>query len=246
MDKKSILVVTVGNSDIQISDKKYRDFTIENSEGDFYLFSKEKHKTIIELLRNRADKSTYILKSCRFDSEKIKKNYNLFRPILRFPIIEPLIKYLKKEATEIDTIWLVYTDQEDENFRRSDTVYAKDIIQRYLKEIMPACTRFNSLKVSKNLTDIDFQYNEFSKIKSSPFAKLDNIEKAYLFPQGGMDQINQALTLQFIQAFQDRAVILQKPEGADLRELKFPSIFLKELNKQKIIKHLEDYDFESF
>jgi hypothetical protein len=244
MDKKSILVVTVGNSDIQISDKKYRDFTIENSEGDFYLFSKEKHKTIIELLRNRADKSTYILKSCRFDSEKIKKNYNLFRPILRFPIIEPLIKYLKKEATEIDTIWLVYTDQEDENFRRSDTVYAKDIIQRFLKEIMPAGTRFNSLKVSKNLTDIDFQYNEFSKIKSSPFAKLDNIEKAYLFPQGGMDQINQALTLQFIQAFQDRAVILQKPEGADLRELKFPSIFLKELNKQKIIKHLEDYDFE--
>ena len=46
MDKKSILVVTVGNSDIQISDKKYRDFTIENSEGDFYLFSKKNIKQL--------------------------------------------------------------------------------------------------------------------------------------------------------------------------------------------------------
>ena len=38
MDKKSILVVTVGNSDIQISDKKYRDFAIENSEGETTIY----------------------------------------------------------------------------------------------------------------------------------------------------------------------------------------------------------------
>jgi hypothetical protein len=64
-----------------------------------------------------------------------------------------------------------------------------------------------------------------------------------LLPQGGIDQINHAITLQLIQRFKHKVRLFQQPDGLAPTELSFTHAFLNDLNKQKILKHLEDFQF---
>lgn len=182
------------------------------------------------------------------------ENWALFRPILDFPLIRPALEHLKAKAVPIDIIMLVFTDQaqafaegrvKKRSYTNGDTVFFADMVERFIRED----SYFDATEVDpfgryEAVADMAVQYEEFSKIKDDLISD-DEVGKVYLFPQGGIDQINQALTLRLIETFEGRVVYLQNADGQAVQELDFPRRFVDTLASKKIEKHLDDYDFDA-
>lgn len=233
-----ILFITIGTSEIQINNNPGAGFSIHNNKLEKDGFS------IVNIRQNRGY-SSYLLKSPRNDGETIFKEYLRFKSIIELPLILPVINFLIEKGVSFEEVWLIYTDQKDadENFKVNDTLYFKDIVKLKLKEILPSA-KFNEYGIEQRVRDIDYQYKLFGQEILAIAKRKDEIEKVYLLPQGGIDQINQALTLQLIQLFKDKVILYQNAEKANPEELEFPSLFLHDLTKQNVIKHIKDFDFD--
>ncbi|GAA4410241.1 hypothetical protein GCM10023187_34600 [Nibrella viscosa] len=190
----------------------------------------------------------------RPDGRIILDNWTLFRPIIDWPLIRPALTYLKEKGVRLDVIMLVFTDQEEahqagrvkkrENVD-NDTVYFADIIEKLIRED----TYFDTAEIDpfgryEAVTDMGVQYEEFARIKAD-LLYADDVQAVYLFPQGGIDQINQALTLRLIETFEGRVIYLQKAEGSEVQALTFPARFVDTLAAKAIRKHLIDLDFDA-
>jgi hypothetical protein len=166
---------------------------------------------------------------------------------LKFPLIAPFIEHLKQEKGLPEKVLIVHTDQEDadERHRSNDTLYFSEIFRRWLiiREGMQE-SQIDSFAVTRSATDIDRLYKSF-KAKGQQLTETNGgFENVYLLAQGGIDQINHALTLQLIQLFKNRVRHYQVPENGIPQQLNFPSLFLVDLAKQNMIKHAADNDFE--
>lgn len=234
----NILFLTLGTSEVQINPNPGEDFTV----FDFKL--KKAPLPDINLKQNRGY-DNYLLKSPRVDGEHILKFYDQYSPVIRLPLILPLIFLLKSENISLDEIWLVFTDQKDaaEPHKLNDTLYFKEIVKRKIKNEFPD-VQFHEYGIEEKVRDIDFQYLQFGKEILTLAANQQEIEKVYLLPQGGIDQINQALTLQLIQYFKDKVILYQNAELSKPEKLKFTQLFLNDLTKQNVIKHIKDFDFD--
>lgn len=177
-----------------------------------------------------------------------------FKSIIEFPLIMPVIDFFEKESKQIHNYLLIYTDQEQEfklekiksSHYNNDTLYFKDIVADGLKKLpLLSQAQYDEYGIFEQVANIDFQYEHFAtSCKDLLLDQPENIGEILLLPQGGIDQINHAVTLQLLQAFKHKVRLYQKPEAREPIELKFNQKFLNDLNKQKIIKHLEDYDFD--
>jgi hypothetical protein len=242
----NILIITIGTSDVQLNGNINNGFSIRKIE--------EKNKTYLQLIKetlpqinlkvNRGYEGSFLLNSPRIDGELISQQFSDFETILSFPLIEPVINHLEKNRKEIKELWLVYTDQNEASihFKNNDTLYFKDIIKKKFQPMLPDTT-FVDYKISEEIKNIDRQYEDFYQKALSLTERRSEIENIFLLPQGGIDQINQALTLQLIQLFKDKVILYQNAEQNEPTELKFPHLFLKDLTKQNVIKHIKDYDF---
>jgi len=187
----------------------------------------------------------------RIAGKNILDNWEHFSPVIELPLIQHAYDSIVKDCT-INRLILVYTDQGDldisieqhkRNFCR-DTVYFREIIRKkLLPNGLPQEDEPADIVIETRTTDIDYQYNDFASKCKSLFDDADNIQQIFLLAQGGIDQINHALTLQLIQAFGSKVKLWQQAEGDVSRKLEFPFLFISDLNKQKILKHLQDYDF---
>lgn len=239
----NILIVTIGNSDVQIKAKfAGSGFILENSPDNKALVLKKTGLDDINVFQNR-NHDNYLIAQPRLSGEKLNKHFASYYPVLEFPIIIPVVEKLISEVN-LAEIWFVYTNQSDidDKYKKSDTLFFKDIIKKAIHEEFPNVTLVD-YEVSEQVTNIDFQYEDFFRKGKRIIAEQEKISKIYLLPQGGIDQINTALTLQFIQLFKDKLVLYQKAEGADSRQLFFPQRFLNDLNKAKIVEHINNYDF---
>lgn len=231
-------VITIGTRDIQILKEKVDELK-QRIDSDFakYLYTNE----------NLPD--YYCFRQPRESGKKLVENYDQIKDLLSFPMIDPFIDYILNNENEEDELTgvLIYTDQEnlqdDSRQKKQDTIYFKDIIEKHLRDKYKI-QKINSLKVSENVDSIDDQYRMFGKELDKILILPDEVKNVYLFPQGGIDQINQAITLQLIQRYRSKVIYCQKPENVGVRKLTFPSLFLNDLRKNILKHHLDMYGFD--
>lgn len=254
---KNYLVITLGTREVQLPLNKIEEnnFEVIEEKGErftkFFVQKINDSSVRIEVRQPSKEFPDFYTISPRTTGKIIDDNYDLFRPIIDFPIVRPALEYLKQKEVNLDVIMLVYTDQEEAfksgkvkfQNKENDSIYYADIISKLIKEdVFFAKSEIDQFTIIDNVTDLGFQYDDFKRINVS-LLYPDEVKQVFLYPQGGIDQINQALILRLIETFKGKVKQLQKAEGADFKELDFPSKFLGSLNKQKIIKHLTDYDF---
>ena len=239
----AVLFITLGNSEIQFDEHNLGDFRIIASGKSSILTKGDLSLNVRK--NNRPQKGSWWLpESSREGGAYILQFYEDFKNILQFPIVETLIEFINREG--IKHILFIVTDQTDPKHRTGDTLHYATILEKHFRQALDLgeSIKFSTIEITENVRDLDFQYENFKK-SLEPILNNQGTseEKIYLFAQGGIDQINHALTLQLLQKYKSSVRIYQKPEDESLKEVLFPHLFLKDLNRQKIIKHLEDYDF---
>jgi hypothetical protein len=253
---KNYLIITIGTRDVQLRKDLLETLPGWNLEprkkGTFEVVAISKGGVEIEANYNK-DFPEFYTCSPRIAGRVITDNLSLFKGVVDFPLIKPVLDNLLIKGIEITNVLLIYTDQQSgyakgavkANNYNNDTIYFKEIVQNLISE-HPLLVKadFDDYVIWEQVANIDYQYDHFAEAhKDLLLGDPEQINQIYLLPQGGIDQINQAITLQLIQAFKHKVKLLQKAEGVEVQELKFTSKFLNDLNKQKVLKHLEDYDF---
>lgn len=252
---RNYLVITLGTRDVQIRRDQLplHGFSeIQEHDRQHTRHYIEKNGVRIAVMENFNFPEFYTIPP-REGGRIIYENYELFKPVIDFPIIRDFVREIHQKHG-VYYLLMVYTDQQKDmdagKIKRiknylDDTLYFKDIIQRYFQED-PAFDMviFDEYGIETEVANIDYQYRHFREVKSDLFlVEVSHIARIFLLPQGGIDQINHAITLQLLQAYRSKVVLYQKAENDDLRQLRFPQFFLGDLNRQKILKHLSDYDF---
>ncbi len=241
----ALLVLTIGNSDVQLFREQ-----IEKAGTSAFGFSKEDsglllefaNKSTVRLNGNRNYPDWLILKNSRLGGEVLLENIKEIMPYLHFPLIAPVINFLINLKIQLKTIVFVFTDQSDEKFRSSDTIFTAALIKGWLGQRL-VNVKFEDISID-HVTDIDSLYPKFKQQVRKWRTEFANDTSIFLADQGGVDQINQSIRLQLLQEFKGRVHILQKAEGADAKMLAFPQLFINDLNKQNILKHVRDFDFD--
>lgn len=248
---KNIFAITFGTSDIQFNRQMVegKGYSIRNGGNNMKLQIKDIE---ISIKKNRERNDFFLLNSPRIDGEIVYNNIKDFLPIIDLPLTLPVIEHIKRTRPDASfNYWfLVDTNQDKEKVKeihwKNDTLFVSQIFKAKIQYLFPdeSDEKFKFFTISEDLTNIDKHYLDFRNKCPEIFdCKEDEINRIFLLPQGGIDQINQALTLQLIQAFKTRVSQWQQAEDADPKELKFTRYFLKDLNKQKILKNIEDYEF---
>ncbi len=170
---QNILVITLGNSEIQVSDKAGHGFSISNN-----VLMKDGLPDV-HLKPNRNYKDFFILENPRRDGEIVDNNYQEYKRILLFPLITPLLDLLQSEEKSFQEVWWVFTDQQDEHFRASDTLFYKSIIQKYFEDRYSGL-RFYDYAITEHVKDIDFQYQDFYQKALKIIIRTEKIDKIFL------------------------------------------------------------------
>jgi len=241
-ENNTTCIITFGKSDLQFERSKIENYLIQvNNEIKLKLDNIE-----IELSKNREHYNFFLIRFPRIDGKLIIDNFQKFKDFILFPLIEPVIDLWLQENRTIENFVFVVTNQNDvdQQFSFSDTIYYGKIFKEYIKNKYDCFknSEFKEIEITKNVTDIDFQYKHFSKIIKN---QIPESKKILLIPQGGIDQINQALTLQLILHFGDKVNIYQKPENSQPIELKFTKLFLKELSKKQIVALIKTLNYKA-
>lgn len=256
---KNYLIITLGTREIQVVKSAIEpngfEVITEIKKETLFTYVQPVGQPELRISARRSDDfPDFYTISPRLDGNKINDNFSLFRPILDWPLIRPALAHLKENGVQLDIIMLIYTDQEEalaagrvkkKSYIDNDTVFFADLIENLIRED----SYFDTAKIdpfgrSESVADIGVQYEEFRKIKDYLISD-DDVDKVYLFPQGGIDQINQALTLRLIETFEGRVVYLQSAEGHTVQELNFPALFVRNLIRGKAEPALKRYEFST-
>lgn len=245
---KNIFIVTLGSREIQFDkiELKTSGFSFEDKR---IVYNKKAKHISIDVYENPAYSEFICHTYPRIAGETILNDIDIFKPIIHFPLIDSAFDEIIKNYP-VDSIVPVYTDQKDlnlddpkqrNNYNR-DTVFYKSILKETYKDKFPQIkdAEFIDISIEKRVTDIDFQYNYFANRCKIIFENAQNIENIFLLAQGGIDQINHALTLQLIQAFGDKVHLWQQSEIGQPRHLEFTKHFLKDLVRNQVAS-LIDY-----
>jgi hypothetical protein len=258
---KNILVITLGTREVQLVKAQIESltdkFNLVSQDKSTTLISQSKEVSAFNVIWNKDFPDVYTF-SPRVAGSIVKEHYPFFRPIIDLPLIRPVLTNLKAKAVQIDLIMLVYTDQQKgfDNQQvkaynyNNDTLYFADIIQRYIREdAYFDATEFDEFVIEEEVTNVDFQYDFFEKQNKDLFLYTDReIEHVYLLPQGGIDQINQALTLKLIEHFGEKVIQFQNAEGltgSAVYERSFPAKFLDNLRKHQVMALIEQAEYRA-
>ena len=248
---KNIFIITLGTREVQFKIEKLQQYGFEiGQKGGLYHPNLE--ESDVSVYSNDNYPGFYCCSYPRIAGKTILENYELFKPVLEYPLIDHAFREIVKDYP-IDNLIFVYTDQQDldpaniqqqRNLSR-DTLYFRDILRlQFGDKTNGIANDLNGdIGITRKTTDIDFQYRDFAIKCRSLFEMEMDVCQVFLLAQGGIDQINHALTLQLIQAFGSKVKLWQQAEGEAPKNLQFPFLFIQDLDKQKLMKHLEDFDF---
>ena len=252
---KNIFIATLGSSEIQVYKpdlEKHPDFVFENDTNQrvTYFYPANKPDLKVHLKPNRSFADYFLLANPREDGKLVSDNFADFEAVLEYPLFKPVLNYIQSdEAVTLDEILLIYTDQTEghklgvvssHNYK-NDTALFAEIIQ---KAFSSATRKFNIFPVLRDVTNIDALYTYYDiELHKILDASKDQVQQIYLLPQGGIDQINTALTLKLIEHFPGKVTQLQNAEYHRVISLKFPQRFLTNLNRQRVLNLLETYQF---
>lgn len=234
----NVFIITIGTRDVQFFKGELfgNGFTFKNG-----LIEKDQIK--VAAYENQIYPEFICMAWPRIAGEVILDYWNEFKHLIKLPLIEKTIREISKNVT-VDRIILVSTNQqdlklEDENQKKNynrDTTNFSEIIKKHLqtKFSIIGINEIINYQIKEKATNIDYQYNEFKRACQPIVGDVNQVDNIFLLPQGGIDQINSALTLQLIQAYGDKVEIWQQAEAEQPAPLSFTHLFLKDLLKMKI------------
>jgi len=246
--------LTFGTSDVQFRKEEIEKSALRlgsrKSKGhdNITLNPQKGRKYKIHLKPNRGQEGLYLLSSPRKDGETILRYYDELCSIIRFPLAMPLVQSLLIPGHSDYKFLIIYTDQGDagDHHRGNDSNYLAAIFKRRMLDLYPGLKNedFIDFPLKQKVTDIDFQYSNFASATQFILQVPNNeVDKIILLAQGGVDQVNQALTLQFIQAFGDKLSLYQQAEDSQPRLLDFTKLFRFDLFRQQIIALIKASDY---
>ncbi|GAA4410245.1 hypothetical protein GCM10023187_34610 [Nibrella viscosa] len=262
---KNILIITIGTRDVQTTEAAIRQAITEGKIQIESIYSdKEKGKDFITKIRlietdavidvrsniNELFPEYYIFPSPRNAGLELAKLSEENKKWLVYPLIDAPLKWLKKELVKVDYVLTVFTNQNKAvaGFHwKDDTLYFNDLIKTYLLQ-HPTTTNsdIKDYPIEREPINIDFQYEHFERQKGGLLnTPVEEVRHIFLLAQGGIDQINTALTLKLIEHFPGKVRYLQQPEDQEVAERKFPRKFIRNLNKAKAEELLKRYDFHA-
>jgi hypothetical protein len=196
--------------------------------------------------------------SVRTKGEEIFKHLNHYIEFIEIPIMKASLKYLINNGYEVDTLFLVVTDQKDPFFSKGDTIWFGEIIRKILKE-----KKFKSYRKRIGINGLDLKKIEFFVLTdyvndfdvnfeffSSNFQQLKEemeIENIYIEYSGGIPQINYSLILSALFHFDKNQIIPIVVDIKDMgaRESTIVSKTLEEINKIQLIQFIKRYDYKA-
>lgn len=246
---KNIFIITLGTREVQLRKTNLSDFGFVVSVDENRITHPDLPEMQLNVYKNQMFADFLCLAEPRISGEIILENWDYLKKVIEFPLIDQAWNTILSGET-IDDLILVYTDQKGNGSEsithiNNDTVSFRNIFRRQLDERDPGFPNHpeRDIAITEQIADIDFQYRNFAVTCKALYEQETEIQQVFLLAQGGIDQINHALTLQLIQAFGSKVKLWQQAEGKGPSSLEFPFLFIQDLNKQKVIKHLEDYDF---
>ena len=263
--KENILIITIGTRDVQTTYELIQKAIEANIlQVESRWVDKNTNKEFISGIRitdtnqvvnlrantNEQFRDFYIFPSPRQDVITLAQLSANTLGWLAFPLIANPLDWLQKKIESINYVLTVFTDQnkEDAGYHwKDDTLYFNKLIQNFLRShTVTADAFYEEYPIKAEPVNIDYQYDHFEQAKGGLLNRTtDDIENIYLLAQGGIDQINTALTLKLIEHFPGKVRYLQQPEDQSVEERKFPRKFLNNLNKAKSIELLNRFDFHA-
>lgn len=245
--KSNILVITIGTREVQIHKDQFPNDIFEIDENYKWIQPKQEPENKIAVYSNQ-DFPKYLSFSEPRKVGEAFDNHEAWQEYICFPIIQPLLDYLNDKQVILHYVLLVDTDQEETFKQRAkDTLFFSHLVQnQILKSFSRQKTsiQFETITVKKDVTNIDKLYPLMeSKGRHLFQLKYEDIDQVYLFPQGGIDQINQSLMLKLIQHYRNKVIQFQNAENNQVIPLKFPAWFIRDLNREKLRKHIYDFSF---
>lgn len=247
---KTICVLTFGTSDVQIIKGELPEGFSITPENKLVVIKNNK-KISVNIRQNRYLQDSYLLAKARNDGKTILDNFEIFYPVIQLPLTLPLIENFQSNNKRIDKFVLVFTDQvnnnqpDNEDFKAGDSLYVAEIFKRILiHKFKYTEENFIDFPVKEKVTDYDYQFTRMGKKCKEIIAyKPEEIEKIYILPQGGIDQINTSLTLQLIKCYGSKAEIYQTPEKNKTRRIYFAEIYLRDLTFDNMVTLAEKGDY---
>jgi hypothetical protein len=235
---QTILIITLGTRDIQI---KKEAINSDGLEQDLQV-----RKT------NNPDDVLYPLAKPREAGQYIDQNFEKINDFIAYPIAQPAIDYVLFENRKIDKILIISTDQSKisgvSSFHlHNDTIeYAK-----ILKKLIHRDYKTSQIKSIKNLIlnkegiiYHDNMFDYFDDIIKQLCSSSEN-QKIFLSLQGGINAVNTAVLLRSIE-YGNEVEQIAKPELSEIAfSLKFPRLFKKSLQKQKVLHSLQNYNYST-
>ena len=248
---QTILVITVGRREVQLLGSRLNDNGLllnKVIDGPSLVYDEQSGLSLAiddkSSSMGSVESDSYVLLNTREDGKKLVENER-FKAVIDFPIVRPVVEDLIAQGFNISYVVLVSTNQETERYRDGDTLHFSKLIAEFLdRKYGIYCDEY---MVSEQPTDIDFQYAHFKlldKNENERLLPIEDVDKVILLAQGGIDQVNFALSLRLIETYREKLVYLHKPENTAVQEKKFPDAFIKNLTRNQAISLIENREFK--
>lgn len=225
------MIITLGKRDVTLDGKVFD--SIEYS---------EEYEDLKEGFRDNHGKRTL---SQRYGGVIIHKSYDKYADRLGFPIVDHMIKYVLDCEQQIDKLYIVVTDQDDDKHKNNDTVYFGEIIKTHLDKKFKYAVKGKEFKIIKeDVADLGGTNDQFEKFYDKKFKEVSDNDKLYIANNGGIDAINTAVLINGIMRFKTNCINLYLNEDKkNVHPIHFVNSFVLEVEKDKLKKLLENYDY---
>lgn len=244
---RHILIATVGTNDLKLIRKKLPGDELENLQSQSLIIPDNEDDSRLRI-------------SARAGGEHMFNHVETYRVALAADIIPHAIQRIRNQlmpGEPFERVVLVPTDQPETapiKHRRNDTIWFAHVLAEYvLPEDGQTEPAYDILPVhSENPIDIGEMYAYFSKtdtfvqlfdeLKQEP-AEGQYPVKVWLLPQGGIDGLNHALTLVYLNHFAEHMGLLYVDRQGNCQSLNYPRMFLESQEQVRAESLLKRYNF---
>ncbi|MDK2976600.1 MAG: hypothetical protein PWP06_1075 [Candidatus Marinimicrobia bacterium] len=186
------------------------------------------------------------LKNTRDYSKLFLKDYENEKDNLSIPIIQKGIDYiLKKENNCHLSICLFCTDQNDEAYRNSDTIYMAEIIQKKMKDLYGIRDdSIRCVRIKQNPSNYEKMYGFYQQKLPEISKSLNKLDHVYISNAGGTPACNMSLTLHGTIHFGLKSSVLELPLEGEAGETRLAHILVASYERSLIRGMLESFNFK--
>lgn len=184
------------------------------------------------------------LNTCRQIGNYILSKYEKLKDEIDLPIIQPFLDVLEDRKEKINHFFLIATDQDDKRYRDKDSINFAKIIKKQLERKFKE-SKIHIIMLKNDINNYLKNYEFFQKeLRNIP--NIQEIDKFYVLPVGGMPNINSPFNLVSIMLLKEKVFQYYVDEiQKNAYPISFNHKFLSELEKERIKPALDRFFFAS-